>query len=185
MIDLLKCVFLIDGLHKTTNGALCQARCERNCTGLVNFPHTRFPTVLACLRGCLPACAQVLGDVTLPEDARLTVYRTGPTPIENLELRTLANVSSGNGGALLRVNFDASGPTYGYLEVRQLASLKRSLAHTGVARAAPQTARLSEWMAFNPIHALTGLHALLCGWIGKTALFVKRSRGLFPVRFLF
>lgn len=57
--------------------------------------------------------------MTLPDDARLTVYRTGPTPIENLELRTLANVSSGNGGALLRVNFDASGPTYGYLEVSE------------------------------------------------------------------
>ena len=58
----------------------------------------------------------VLGDLTLPDSAQLAVYRTGPTPIENLEMRTLANVTAGKAGALMRVNFDASGPTYGYLE---------------------------------------------------------------------
>lgn len=58
----------------------------------------------------------VVGDLVLPSNAQLKVYRTGPTPIQSMELRTLANVSSGNAGALLRVNFDASGPNYAYLE---------------------------------------------------------------------
>ena len=58
----------------------------------------------------------VLGDLILPSTAALNIYRTGPTPVQNLELLTLANVTSGSAGALVRVHFDASGPSYGYLE---------------------------------------------------------------------
>ena len=57
----------------------------------------------------------VLGDLTLPPTAKLSVYRTGPTPIEVLEMRTLANVSTGTAGAIVRVNFDASARSYTYV----------------------------------------------------------------------
>eukprot|EP00040_Diaphanoeca_grandis_P021192 m.112903 g.112903 ORF g.112903 m.112903 type:complete len:595 (+) comp28226_c0_seq2:35-1819(+) len=58
----------------------------------------------------------VLGDLTLPPTARLKIYRVDPTELENFQLVTLANVSSAKSGALLRVNFDAIGPNFGYLE---------------------------------------------------------------------
>eukprot|EP00040_Diaphanoeca_grandis_P021191 m.112895 g.112895 ORF g.112895 m.112895 type:complete len:466 (+) comp28226_c0_seq1:152-1549(+) len=58
----------------------------------------------------------VLGDLTLPAAARLKIYRLPQTDLVNLELVTLANVSDDKSGALLRVNFDAKGHGFGYLE---------------------------------------------------------------------
>ena len=46
------------------------------------------------IRG-LEAHAVMLGDLELPANARLALYRVPPTDLQNLELITLANVSKG------------------------------------------------------------------------------------------
>ena len=57
----------------------------------------------------------VLGDMTLPADARLKLHRyKGATTLN--ELVTLMDVPPATSGALLAVRFDASGKSYGYLE---------------------------------------------------------------------
>lgn len=58
----------------------------------------------------------VLGDLELPASARLKIHRVDPTVMANLELVTLAEAPAGTSGALLRVNFDAFGPNFGFLE---------------------------------------------------------------------
>ena len=60
----------------------------------------------------------ILGDLELPAEARLRLYRTAPTPVADKQLVTIANVSSGTAGALLRVHLDARAldSGFGYLE---------------------------------------------------------------------
>jgi len=60
--------------------------------------------------------AVIVGDLTLPPSARLKIYRVTPTELADFQLVTLANVTNEKSGALLRVNFDATGPNFGYLE---------------------------------------------------------------------
>lgn len=67
------------------------------------------------IRG-LEAHAVLLGDLQLPPEARLALYRVHPTKLDNLELITLATVPRGFAGALLRVDLDAQGTSYRYLE---------------------------------------------------------------------
>jgi hypothetical protein len=67
------------------------------------------------LRG-LEAHPVVLGDLELPASARLVVDRLPPQPFSQLQLMTLATAPAGTAGALARVQLDAQGPSFGYLE---------------------------------------------------------------------
>lgn len=67
------------------------------------------------IRG-LEAHPVVLGDLTLPDEARLRLYRLPPAPVSPMQLLTLAEAPAGVSGALLRVHLDSSGPDFGYLE---------------------------------------------------------------------
>ena len=57
----------------------------------------------------------VLGDIVLPAEARLRITRISSHKVASKELLTIAQ-SDNASGALLRVNFDARGPNFGYLE---------------------------------------------------------------------
>ena len=67
------------------------------------------------IRG-LEAHPVVLGDLTLPPTAKLQIFRVTDKSLDNLELVTLASSPASTSGAFLRVNFDAKGPSFGYLE---------------------------------------------------------------------
>jgi hypothetical protein len=64
----------------------------------------------------LEAHAVVLGDLVLPKEARLKLYRFPATTVTDKQFVTLANISAGTAGALLQTNFAATGPSYTYLE---------------------------------------------------------------------
>ena len=57
-------------------------------------------------------------ELVLPPTSTLRVVRIPPTKLDNYEFITLATSSttSGNGGALLRITLDTSGPDFHYLE---------------------------------------------------------------------
>ena len=63
----------------------------------------------------LEAHPVILGDLVLPDAARLKVARIDGYNIASQELVTLAE-SNGTSGALLRVQLDAKGPSFLYLE---------------------------------------------------------------------
>jgi hypothetical protein len=67
------------------------------------------------IRG-LEAHAVAVGDLVLPKEARLKLYRFPVTTVKDKQFITLANISAGTAGALLQTNFAASGPSFGYLE---------------------------------------------------------------------
>ena len=67
------------------------------------------------IRG-LEAMPVILGDLELPITARLRIAKRTNVLLHNGDFITLANVSSDLSGALLRIQFDASGADYTYLE---------------------------------------------------------------------
>jgi hypothetical protein len=64
----------------------------------------------------LEAHPVTVGDLVLPKEARLKLYRFPVTPVAKNQLITLVNISAGTAGALLQTNFAASGPNFAYLE---------------------------------------------------------------------
>lgn len=58
----------------------------------------------------------ILGDLELPASARLRVIQQTNVLLHSQDFITLANVSADRSGALLRIQFDATGGDYSYLE---------------------------------------------------------------------